>query len=206
MSQSIPLTRGYTALVDDSDYDPVHHSKWLYIGSGYAGRFVTIGGQKKLLYLHRFLLDAQPDQRIDHINGDRLDNRRANLRLVTLFQNQQNRKCPTHTASNKKGVNWHRKKGKWHVRISVEGTRIHLGYYDDLETAAQVYDAAARHFFNGYARPNDPDQPTSPEIALLLAQILWKRSGRKSGKPACGGNCALCTTCGDHGHTPPEAS
>ncbi len=206
MSQIIPLTRGYAAVVDDSDYDLVRQSKWLFIGSGYAGRFVTIDGQKKLLYLHRFLLNAQPEQRIDHINCDRLDNRRENLRLVTLFQNQQNRKCPLGTSSGKKGVSWNRTQGKWHVRISVNGTRMHLGYYDDLETAARLYDAAARHFFNGYARPNDPDQPTPPEIGLLLAQILWKRAGRASENPACGGNCALCTTCGDHGHTQPEVS
>lgn len=177
MSHTIPLTRGYTTLVDDSDYPLVSPFKWLYIGGGYAARFVTLDGQKKLLYLHRVLLNAQPDERVDHINGERLDNRRANLRLVTLCQNQQNRKCSTHTSSGKKGVSWHRSKGKWHVRISVNGTRIHLGYFHDLETAALLYDAAARHFFNGYARPNYPDRPTLPEIQTLLAQILKKRAG-----------------------------
>jgi hypothetical protein len=198
MCKTIPLTRGYTALVDDSDYDHLIRWKWLYIGSGYAARFVILNGQKKLLYLHRYLLNAQADQRVDHISGDRLDNRRENLRLVTRSQNQQNRKCPTHTVSGKKGVTWHQKRSKWHVRISVNGTRIHLGYYDDVETAAQVYDAAARHFFNGYARPNNPNQPTPPEIGLRLAQILSKRAGRASG---CGGDCALCTTCGDKPET-----
>jgi hypothetical protein len=202
MPQHIPLTRGYAALVDDSDYDLVRQSKWLYVGSGYAGRFVTIDGKKKLLYLHRFLLNAQPDQRIDHINGDRLDCRRENLRLVTLYQNQQNRKCPAHSTSGRKGVCWHRKQGKWHVRISVNGTRMHLGYHDDLETATLLYDAAARHFFNGYARPNYPDQPTPPEIGLLLAQRLWKRAGRAG----CSGNCPTCSTCGDGKHAKQEPS
>jgi hypothetical protein len=198
MCKSIPLTRGYAALVDDSDYDDLIRWKWLYIGSGYAARFVILNGQKKLLYLHRYLLNAQPDQRVDHISGERLDDRRENLRLVTRSQNQQNRKCPTGTSSGKKGVSWNKTQRKWHVRISVNGTRIHLGYYNDLETAAQLYDAAARHFFNGYARPNDPDHPTPPEIGLLLAQILWKRAGRASENPSCDGNCALCTSCGHH--------
>lgn len=190
MPQSIPLTRGYTALVDDSDYNRVRAVKWLFVGSGYAGRFVTRNGNKKLVYLHRFLLNAQPGQRVDHINGDRLDNRRENLRVVTPSQNLQNRKGSPHTTSGRKGVCWHRERGKWHVRISVNGTRIHLGYHDDLETATLLYDAAARHFFNGYARPNYPDRPTPPEIGLLLAQILWKRAGRTSG---CGGDCAACS-------------
>lgn len=183
MPKQISLTRGYTALVDDSDYPLVSQHKWLYVGSGYAGRFVTRNNKKKLVYLHRFLLDAQPGQRVDHINGDRLDNRRENLRRVTLYQNQQNRKCPTHTTSGKKGVCWHRQMRKWHVRISVNGTRMHLGYYDDLETAALLYDAAARQFFNGYARPNYPDTPTPPEIDLLLAHIVAKRAGRMPEMP-----------------------
>lgn len=186
MPQHIPLTRGQTARIDDSDYDVVSQFKWLFVGSGYAGRFVTRNGHKKLLYLHRFLLDAQGDQRVDHINGDRLDNRRENLRLVNLYQNQQNRKCPAHSTSGKKGVCWHRTQGKWHVRISVNGIRIHLGYHNDLETAALLYDAAARRFFNGYARPNYPDKPTPPEIGLLLAHILQRRADRVAKATGCG--------------------
>lgn len=196
MPRQIPLTRGYTALVDDSDYALLSQRKWLYVGSGYAGRFVTCDGHKTLLYLHRHLLNAQPDQRVDHINGDRLDCRRENLRLVTRNQNQQNRKCSRHSTSGRKGVCWHQRQGKWHVRISVNGVRIHLAYHPDLETAALLYDAAARHFFKEYARPNYPDTPTPPEVALLLAQIVWKRARRLSTSPGCSGTCATCSRCG----------
>jgi len=201
MSPHIPLTRGYSALVDDADHALVNQSKWLYVGSGYAGRFVTIDGKKKLLYLHRFLLNAQPDQRVDHINGDRLDCRRANLRLATTKQNVQNRRCATRSTSGKKGVCWHKGMRKWHVRITAKGTRLHLGYHDDLETAARLYDAAAKHFFGAYARPNYPEEFTPPAIGLLLAQILARRARRDapSEEPSlCGENCALCPKCHDH--------
>ncbi len=80
MPQCLPLTRGFSALVDVSDYPALAQWKWLYVGSGYAGRFVTAHGKKSLVYLHRHLLNPDPDQRVDHINGNRLDNRRANLR------------------------------------------------------------------------------------------------------------------------------
>ena len=183
MCPSIPLTRGYTAIIDDSDYPTVSQWKWLYVGSGYAGRFLWHDGTKSLLYLHRFLLDAQPGQRVDHISGDRMDCRRANLRLATTRQNVQNRRCLAGTVSGMKGVCWHKNAGKWHVRISVDGTRLHLGYYTDLETSARLYDAAARQFFGAFARLNYPHDPTPPSIDLLLAQALARRGQRARSRP-----------------------
>jgi hypothetical protein len=176
MPQSIPLTRGFVALVDDADYPTVSQWKWLYVGSGYAGRFVSLGGRKLLIYLHRFLLEAQPDQRVDHINGDGLDNRRENLRLATVRENLQNRRCSSRSRSGMKGVSWHKAARKWDARITLKGVRIHLGYYDDLEAAALMYDAAARLFFGEFSRPNFPKRPTPPEIQQRLEQILRRRA------------------------------
>lgn len=181
MPQYLPLTRGVFALVDDSDYATLAQWKWLYVGSGYAGRFVTAHGKKSLVYLHRYLLNPAPDQRIDHINGDRLDNRRENLRLVTVRQNHQNRRRSQHSRSGYKGVCWHKAARKWDARITVQGVRVHLGYYDDAETAALMYDAAARHLFDEYARPNFPNRPTTPEAAQRLAGILDRRARRLAG-------------------------
>lgn len=60
MPEYLPLTRGETALVDASDYESLAQWKWLYVGSGYAGRFVTTDGKKSLVYLHRYLLNPAP--------------------------------------------------------------------------------------------------------------------------------------------------
>jgi len=188
VSTTLPLTRGQATLVDDADGDWLRQWRWLLVGNGYAGRFVRSGGTSRLVYLHRLLLDAGPDQRVDHINGDRLDNRRDNLRLVSHRQNQQNRRPSTDTSSGRKGVTWHARIHKWHVRITVDGQRLHLGYYADLETASRLYDAAARLFFGDYARPNEPEVPTSPKIAGLLAHVLAQRATERpvpGSKPAC---------------------
>jgi len=176
MPRKIPLTRGKSALVDDSDYDQLRPWKWQLVGPGYAGRFDRHDGTSRLVYMHRLLMDAQPGQHVDHINGDRLDNRRSNLRLVTNTQNQQNKRTPSHNTSGYKGVCWHKRVKKWHVRITVDGKRLHLGYTRDRETAAQLYDAAARFFFGEYARLNHPDVPTSPHIAGLLADVLARHT------------------------------
>lgn len=163
-------------LVDDADFTWLSHWRWLYVGRGYAGRFRKTPAGNRLVYLHRLLLDAGPDQVVDHINGDRLDNRRANLRLVTPSENQQNRALPAHNTSGYKGVCWHKRIGKWHVRIGLNGDRIHLGYYHNLTTAALVYDAAARHYFGEFAHLNFPERLTPPEITARLDAILARRA------------------------------
>jgi HNH endonuclease len=83
-----------------------------------------------------------PPNQIDHINGDRADNRFANLRLATRKQNQQNRKA--------KGVSF--AKGRWQARIKVNYRNINLGRYDTVEEARAVYIAATRRYFGEFAR------------------------------------------------------
>ena len=74
------------AIVDDDDYEKVKPYNWFLSGTGYAVAFVPVDGKFKLTYLHRFIMDAQPGQCVDHINGNSLDNRRNNLRLATVYQ------------------------------------------------------------------------------------------------------------------------
>lgn len=195
MTKELPLSRGRVALVDDDDFDWLNQWKWFIVGPGYAGRLKRTAGTTASIYLHRFIMDAPADWRVDHINSDKLDNRRANLRLVSSRQNQQNRQVAAHSTSGYKGVCWHKRFAKWHVRITVNGHRLHLGYHADLETAARLYDAAARHFFGEYARLSYPHTPTSPAIADVLRQVLAARATTYpllSEWGACEGTCALC--------------
>jgi len=76
-------------------------------------------------------------QEIDHINGNRADNRIENLRSVTRSQNQYNKR-PQRNVSGYRGVTWHKKTGKWLVRVGLNNKNKSLGYYDDLELAALV--------------------------------------------------------------------
>jgi hypothetical protein len=96
----------------------------------------VIDGEWRYVYLHQLLLGgSSPDRPIDHINGDPLDNRRANLRTVTHQQNQWNRVSG-------KGHGWDEEHKAWRARIHVDGKRIHLGYFKDRDEAAAAYAAA----------------------------------------------------------------
>lgn len=89
---------------------------------------------------------------VDHINGDRLDNRIENLRLVTQSQNQSNRKINSSNTSGVKGVWWNAQCNKWQVSIQVRGERKHLGLYEDLELAELVANEAREKYHGEYAR------------------------------------------------------
>lgn len=94
-----------------------------------------------------------PEQEIDHINGDRSDNRLRNLREATPSQNQANKAMRRDNASGVKGVTWDKARGKWKAMISVNCKTINLGRFDDIEAAATAYAAAASAHFGPYARP-----------------------------------------------------
>lgn len=95
-----------------------------------------------------------PKAHLDHINGEKADNRICNLRLATPTQNYQNSKRSVANASGYKGVYWCNVKHKWLAQISPNKSRMHLGYFSDKVEAASAYDAAARKHFGEFARTN----------------------------------------------------
>ncbi len=142
--QKIPLSQGYWALVDDEDYPLVNQWKWSY-DKGYAVRKITLARRRyRLLYLHRFLTNAQPGQMVDHRDGDRSNNTRANLRICTARQNSRNRKTSeNHTAQPKvssyKGVSrLHKTKDRWSALVIADGKRHYLGSFSSQEEAAAL--------------------------------------------------------------------
>lgn len=95
--KEIPLTRGYVALVDDEDYNWLNQWKWCADGNGYATR--SVGGKRtqKKLYMHRLVNKTPEGLQTDHINRNRCDNRKENLKAVTPKENQQNKPSTTET-------------------------------------------------------------------------------------------------------------
>lgn len=172
MSKPIPLSSDHVAIVDDHDYPAVCHAQWFRNGDGYAVAFVQVQGRFKLTYLHRYLLHAPDDQQVDHIDGNPLNNVRSNLRLVTPQQNSQNKRLSPLSATGLKGVGWHKRRQKYHVRIQQQGIRYHLGFFECPEEAALAYDAAARTLFGEFAVCNYPDEQTPQSVAFLVAQQL----------------------------------
>jgi len=155
--KQIQLTRGKFALVDDEDYDRlVAMGKW-HVCAGYASKAgkKSQGQQGMCIYMHRFIMSAQKGVEIDHINGDRLDNRKCNLRLCSHLENLKNQ--PTARKNNTsgfKGVCWNKVLNKWQSNIMLNGKSTHLGVFMCKIEAAKAYNAAAVQFHGEFANIN----------------------------------------------------
>jgi len=153
----IPLTQNAHATVDTEDLGLLDEYRWRLakrLQLRYARR--DVGG--KTVYMHRVIMNAPAGMQIDHINGNGLDNRKANLRLCNHTQNQRNARKRKRASSRFKGVNWHC--NGWVARICVNRKRINLGRYKVESEAAQAYDAKAVELFGEFANLNFPSQKT----------------------------------------------
>lgn len=156
----IPLTKGYVTLVDDEDGD-LAGFKWQVSRSkqtAYAIRTIWHqSGTRETARLHRIIIarmlngSLTSKQQIDHINGDGLDNRRANLRLATPLQNARNRAIQCNNTSGVRGVSWSVPSQKWRARIMTCGVSIDLGLFDDIEGAAAARRTAEREHFGEFS-------------------------------------------------------
>lgn len=158
----VPLTREQIAIIDDEDWNLIKDYNWYAKKSRntfYAQAYVIGSNRKgrKTISMHRLIIGAQPGQQVDHKNGDGLDNRRFNLRLVTNAQNSMNRKKVGGT-SQYKGVCFDKNRNKWQSYIRINYKRIHLGRFLTEIEAAKRYDEAAIKYFGEFARLNFPKE------------------------------------------------
>ena len=157
----VPLTKGAFALIDAADADAVLRYSWQLHPAGYAtrARRVADGPGPTQIYMHRSILNAPHGMAVRHLPGSsRLDNRRANLRLVTPSQSRAGLGLRRDNASGYRGVTWAAKRGRWQAQIQVEGKRHFLGYFTDKDDAARAYDAAAVEAFGEFAQRNLPPE------------------------------------------------
>lgn len=148
----IPLTRGLFARVDLADADRVRAvGKWT-ANRGKCAFYAVNRKGSSATYLHRFLLSAEADQYVDHINQDTLDCRRSNLRLASQRQNNGNRRKSAGCTSEFKGVS--QRGTRWQARIRTPDKQVHLGSFATAEQAARAYDVAALEHFGEFALIN----------------------------------------------------
>lgn len=173
----IPLTKGRFALVDDSDYAWLSSFRWCYSSDGYAVNYYRDDyGRSRKRSMHRLLMAAilkqfvPPELQVDHINHNRIDNQRQNLRLATRSQNQAYKMLQANNSTGYKGVIW--SKNRWEVRIRYQGRKLYLGRYDDPIQAASVYDGSARLLYQEFAGLNFPERPTPLDIQQIVLQRL----------------------------------
>ena len=93
-----------------------------------------------------------PEHEVDHINGNRTDNRIENLRPATASENGCNKGLQSNNVSGYAGVHWDKSKGKWVSYIKKNGKRKHLGRFDDIQEAIAIRDAAVIEYHKEYGR------------------------------------------------------
>lgn len=135
--------------VDPEDAAFARTHIWRMNTHGYAQRYTSEDGRRRYHLLHREILGlAFGDPREgDHIDRDRLNNRRANLRSVPAEGNRQNRPSYAGSSSRFRGVSWDKDRGKWRARIRGAGRRdLHLGLFDSEEQAGEAARQARQQF------------------------------------------------------------
>jgi hypothetical protein len=156
MSKIIPLTQGKEAIVDDEDFEYLNQWKWRYSGGRRPGYAITGESFKKggRFRMHRLIVNAPSNIDVDHINGNRLDNRRENLRFCNQSQNLANSKLQVNNTSGYKGVCWNKRIKKWHSQVGSRKNRKNLGEFNTAEEAAKAHDEAAKKLYGEFAKLN----------------------------------------------------
>lgn len=144
----VPLTKGEFATVDLEDKELVAKFNWFCIdcsGVLYAARWSrkSEGGSKRMILMHRSLINARSELDVDHKNHNGLDNRKDNLRECTRSQNNYNLRKNSKNTSGFKGVYYEPDRNLWCAKIRINGTRKNLGRFKTAEEAYKAYCAAS---------------------------------------------------------------
>lgn len=151
---TIQLSKGYTAQIDDIDADLLEHSYWASVNGPrhtYAKRYVRGSKPYRAVHLHREIAERAfgpipPDRRVDHVNGDTLDDRRANLRVVSHQANICNQHSVSPTSQTGiRGVRYRPEKPRsWQAYIREDGRTKAIGSFFTMEEARDARLAAER--------------------------------------------------------------
>lgn len=136
--------------IDDEDFPIVLAHTWHISYYGYVATHVN----GIAVTLHKLIMNTPTGMDTDHVNGNKLDNTKFNLRICTRSQNNCNQKPQIGRTSQYKGVCWFKWTSKWRAYIMINKKRIHLGYFKNEEEAAIAYNVAAVELYGEYARLN----------------------------------------------------
>jgi hypothetical protein len=139
--RQIKLNRGYVTLVDDEDYEYLNQFKWYLNSNGYAR---TTSPQR--MYMHALINKPPVGLQTDHVNRDKLDNRRSNLRSVTPLENSRNHGIHPTNTSGHPGVSW-TKTDKWEVYIWLKNKKKHIGRFAEFKDAVKARKQAERLYY-----------------------------------------------------------
>lgn len=155
----IPLTRGRVTVIDHEDYKKIKRYKWHYKDTGYAVSYSKgSAAERKQVRMHRLITKCPTRKEVDHIDGNKLNNCKENLRVCTRSQNMMNKGKPKKGSSRFKGVSWHEKSGKWRARIKMNGLEMYLGIFESENEAFRVYREACLFHHKAFANIGGTDE------------------------------------------------
>jgi hypothetical protein len=151
--REIRLTQNKFAIVDDTDFDLLNLFKWQLSSEGYATRRKLVGGKPQIISMHRFLLGLSKGDGlcVDHINLNKIDNRRINLRVCSKQQNAMNRDIHISNKSGYKGVCYHKRNKKYMASITKNKKKICIGYFSSAQEASEAYKKASIDIHGEYS-------------------------------------------------------
>jgi len=162
----IPLGGGLHAYVDAADYEWLSRYRWSLFSGGYAARHDKAG---KWVLMHREIMQPPEGMVVDHIDHNKANNCRVNLRVCTPPENLHNHtKCPG-TSSRFMGVSYIERFGKYRARFQFNGQPMSLGYFTDEVEAARAYDYKAVQCCGPFARLNLPEEWAPERIQQVHA-------------------------------------
>jgi len=149
----IALGDGCYAYVDAADYEWLNQWQW-HLENGYAAR----REKDKAIFMHRQIMQPSHGMLVDHIDGNKANNCRANLRVCTRSENNCNTRKRSGSHSVFKGVFYSRRRRKWFAICKYKGKPHQVGYFDSEVEAARAYDRKAVELFGEFARLNFPNE------------------------------------------------
>lgn len=152
----IELSRNRKSLVDSVMFAELSQFNWFFDGK-YACRSSWNKETKKetKVYMHRQILDVKKGGIVDHINNDKLDNRKENLRIVTAQENCMNQSVQLKRKHSKyKGVSYDKSRDKWIAYCKKDGKMYNLGRFVLEIEAAEAYNRKAIELFGEFAKLN----------------------------------------------------
>jgi len=154
----IRLSPTKVTIIDDEDFELIKDFKWCFDGRyAYRRQHIRMEGRKQIsqkIYLHKLLNQTPKGFDTDHINMDKLDNRKSNLRSSTRSGNEANKPKKAGCSSQYKGVCWFKLRKKWKAEIRCNGKGNHIGLFDSETEAALAYNEKALEIHGDFARLN----------------------------------------------------
>jgi hypothetical protein len=147
------LPNGNSFLIDIQDYPVVSRYRWVKTREGYFS--ASCGKRNSHITLHRLIMNPPAGTLVDHIDGNKNNCRRRNMRLTDYAGNARNIQTQKNNKCGLKGVYWASDRNKWRAEITADGRHIHIGSFDTREAAARAYDKYALSCFGEFAKTNE---------------------------------------------------